>query len=90
MSTSEHKQPPYMTVWVVLFVLTIVEVFFAFSSLPKKWIVIGLILMALWKAVLVAMYYMHLRFEPKRMWVLAMSPLPLAVILVVVVIQEWR
>lgn len=89
-STAEHKPSPYMAVWGVLFVLTIGEVFFAFSSLPKRWIVIGLILMAIWKAVLVAMYYMHLRFEPKRMWLLAISPLPLAVILVMVVIQEWR
>ena len=34
------------------------------------------------------MYYMHLRFEPKRLWILVASPIPLAIILVVVVIQE--
>ena len=45
--------------------------------------------MAIWKAVMVALYYMHLRFEPKRMWVLAIVPLPLAAILVLVVIQEF-
>ena len=84
----EHKAPPYMTVFVVLAVLTVLEVLFAFTSLPKLWLALGLIAMALWKAVLVAMYYMHLRFEPKRLWIMALSPVPLAIILVVVVIKE--
>ena len=84
----EHKAPPYMIVFVVLGVLTVLEVLFAFTSLPKIWLAVGLIAMALWKALLVALYYMHLRFEPKRLWILAASPIPLAIILVVVVIQE--
>jgi len=37
----------------------------------------------------VALYYMHLRFEPRRMWILAVSPLPLAVILLVVGLTEF-
>jgi cytochrome c oxidase subunit 4 len=89
-ATGEHaKHPPYMLVFGVLFVLTVVEVLFAFTSLPKVWIALGLVAMAIWKAMLVALYYMHLRFEPKRLWLLAVSPLPLAIILVVVVIQEF-
>ena len=36
-----------------------------------------------------AMYFMHLRYEPRRLWVLAASPLPLAVILVLAVITEF-
>lgn len=90
MTNEEHKPAPYMMVWGVLFVLTIGEVFYAFTDLPKAWLAIGLIVMAVWKAILVALYYMHLRFEPRRLWVMALSPLPLAVILVVVVMQEWR
>ena len=84
----EHKSPPYMIVFAVLAVLTVLEVLFAFTGLPKMWLALGLIAMALWKAVLVAMYYMHLRFEPKRLWLLALSPIPLAIILVVVVVKE--
>ncbi len=86
---SDHKEPPYMMVWVILLVLTIGELFYAFLDLPKIWLAVGLIVMAVWKAVMVALYYMHLRFEPKRMWVLAIVPLPLAAILVLVVIQEF-
>ena len=87
--TAEHQDSPYILIWIVLLVLTLAEVFFAFFSLPKFWLALGLILMAFWKAGLVAMYYMHLRFEPRRLWVLAVSPLPLIVILIVAVIQEF-
>ncbi len=45
--------------------------------------------MAVWKAVLVAMYYMHLRYEPARLWIMAISPLPFAAILVLFVITEY-
>ena len=86
----EHKAPPYMLVFVVLTVLTVLEVLFAmFADLPQVWLAVGLILMALWKAYLVALYFMHLRFEPRRLWILAASPIPLAIILVLVVIREF-
>ena len=88
-AAAEHHDPPYMLIWVVLLVLTLAEVFYAFFSLPKIWLALGLLFMAFWKAGLVAMYYMHLRFEPRRLWVLAISPLPLIVILIVAVIQEF-
>jgi len=89
METAEHKEPPYILVWGVLLLLTVAEVFFAFMEFPKAWLAFGLIVMAIWKALLVALYYMHLRFEPRRLWLLAAAPLPLAVILVLVVIQEF-
>jgi cytochrome c oxidase subunit 4 len=58
------------------------------SSIPKTILAIILVAMAIWKAVLVALYYMHLRFEPKRLWIITAAPLPLAVILVVIVLAE--
>jgi len=79
----------YFLVWGALFVITLAEVGYAFLSLPKFWLAIGLVIMAIWKALLVALYYMHLRFEPARLWILAASPLPLAVILVVAVLTEF-
>lgn len=85
----EHSDPPYFLVWGVLFVLTMAEVGYAFLPLPQFWLAFGLILMAVWKAVLVALYYMHLRFEPRRLWVLVTAPLPLAVILVIAVMTEF-
>jgi caa(3)-type oxidase subunit IV len=46
-------------------------------------------LMAVWKALLVALYYMHLRWEPRRLWVLAAAPLPLVAFLILAVLMEY-
>ncbi len=89
MEEQEHAHPRYILIWFILLVLTLGELGYAFLDLPKVVLAVGLILMALWKALLVAMYYMHLRYEPRRLWVLAVSPLPLAVILVLAVITEF-
>lgn len=77
----EHTHPNYMFVWLVLFVLMMTKVVVAFLAFPKAAIIAILVVIAIWKAVLVALFYMHLKYEPRRMWVLAASPLPLAVIL---------
>jgi len=89
MESTEHKPAPYMLIWVVLFVLTAFEVWASTWPLNKTVIAVALVLMAVWKAGLVGLYYMHLRFEPKRMWILVLSPLPLGAILVLLVIQEF-
>ena len=89
MSEQEHAHPRYILIWVILLVLTLAEVGYAFLDLPKVVLAVGLVLMAVWKAVLVAMYYMHLRYEPRRLWILAISPIPLAFILVLAVITEF-
>ena len=85
-----HKTPPYMAIFLVLAVLTAVELGVAFLPWPKLTLILLLLGLAVWKALLVALYYMHLRFEPNRLRVLAIAPLPLAVILVVAVIQEYQ
>ena len=84
-----HKGPNYYLIWLVLAVLTMAEVGVAFiTAIPKQVLVVTLIVMALWKALLVALYYMHLRFEPRRLWLIVAAPLPLAIILVTVVLLE--
>lgn len=85
----EHAEPNYMAVWGGLFVLTLLEVWVAGLGFARTTTILLLVGMAVWKAALVALYYMHLKFEPRRLWILALSPLPLAVILVVAVLQEY-
>jgi cytochrome c oxidase subunit IV len=86
---AQHAAPNYYLIWLVLAVLTMAEVGVAFiTAIPKTILAIILVVMALWKALLVALYYMHLRFEPRRLWILTAAPLPLAVILVVIVLAE--
>ena len=89
MDEQEHANPRYILIWVILLVLTLAEVGYAFLDLPKVVLAVGLVFMAVWKAVMVAMYYMHLKYEPRRLWILAVAPLPLGVILVLAVISEF-
>lgn len=86
---AKHAHPNYIGIFVVLAVLTGVELGVAFLPWSKTVLILLLIGLAVWKAVLVALYYMHLRFEPNRLRILAIAPLPLAVILVTAVITEY-
>ena len=90
MEEVKHSHPNYIGIFVALAVLTAIELGVAFLPWPKKVLVLLLVGLAIWKAVLVALYYMHLRFEPNRLRILAVAPLPLAVILVTAVIMEYR
>ena len=84
-----HAHPNYMLIWVFLAVLTALELTIAFLPWPKTAIILILIGMAFWKAALVGLYYMHLRFEPNRLRILAIAPLPLFAVLVLAVITEF-
>jgi len=77
-----HEPPKYFSIWFVLLIVTLAEVVFAAifkqSSLFKG---VGLVVMALYKVVLVALYFMHLKFEKKTLWIVAAAPLIFGVIL---------
>ncbi|MEN8375189.1 MAG: cytochrome C oxidase subunit IV family protein [Gemmatimonadota bacterium] len=80
----------YMVVFGTLAVLTVIEVLIPLRfGFPKNVQVILLVFLALWKALLVALYYMHLRYEPQRLKWMVIAPLPLAVILVMAVLTEF-
>jgi cytochrome c oxidase subunit 4 len=87
---AHHARPNYIGIWLALAVLTGVELGVAFLPFSKTIIILLLVGLAFWKALLVALYFMHMRFEPNRLRILAVAPLPLIVILVVAVIQEYR
>jgi len=84
-----HGHPNYIAIFVFLAALTAVELSVAFLPWHKTVIVWILILLAFWKAALVGLYYMHLRFEPNRLRILAVAPLPLFAVLVFAVITEF-
>jgi len=87
---AEHKAPNYIAVWAMLGILTVVEVAIVYFRLPRRLMIVSLVFLALWKAMLVALYFMHLKFEPKRLLYVVLAPLPLAVILVVAVMHGFR
>ena len=85
---SEHTTPNYYKIWLYLLILTIAEVLVAFvSGLPDVVLILILLAMAVWKAALVGMYYMHLRFEPPRLVMLALAPIPLAILITLTVVM---
>ena len=85
-----HAETNYMAVWGGLALLTLAEVGVAFlEQFPKSVIMLLLVGLAIWKALLVALYYMHLRFEPNRLRLVAVAPLPLVAILVVAMFMEY-
>lgn len=87
--TLRHKTPRYLAIFWWLAGLTVVEV--AYSTVlqpPKVWLITGLVLFAGVKATLVALYFMHLKFERKSLGIIVASTLILGVILVSVGIGE--
>jgi cytochrome c oxidase subunit IV len=47
-----------------------------------------LLVLAVWKAALVAMFFMHLKFEKWNLRILALVPLPLAAIFILAALSE--
>ncbi len=88
-SDTTHKRPNYMLIWLYLFVLTVAEVSLAFELPVSRNVKLLLLLfLAIWKALLVALFFMHLKFERWRLRIIFIIPLPLAAILVTVAIME--
>jgi cytochrome c oxidase subunit 4 len=90
MADAKRHHPNYIGIFIMLAVLTAAELGVAFvSGMSRSMLLLVLLVLAVWKALLVALYFMHLRFESNRVRILAVAPLPLAVIMVVAVITEY-
>jgi len=62
MTEAAHKQPNYIGVFWWLLVLTIIEIAVIYLPIAKFAIAVMLIVLAVTKAALVALYFMHLTF----------------------------
>src|SRR5574337_1953318 len=83
-----HRQPNYIGVFWWLLALTIIEVSVIFMPLARVLIAILLVGLALSKASLVAMYFMHLKFERTTLGLIAVTPLLLCVLLVFALLPD--
>jgi cytochrome c oxidase subunit 4 len=83
-----HKHPNYMTIFWWLAALTVIELLVIFLPLAKFTIGVLLVGLALGKAALVAMYFMHLRFEARTMGLIAVTPLAIATLLVFLLLPD--
>jgi len=85
---TEHKHPNYMGIFWILLSVTVVEVGYSFLKIPRPILILGLVSLAGFKALLVALYFMHLKFERKSLGLIVASTLILGAILVSVGIGE--
>jgi cytochrome c oxidase subunit 4 len=88
MAETAHKHPNYMAIFWYLAILTVVELVVIYMPLAKFTIGVLLCALALGKAVLVAMYFMHLKFEAKTLGWIAVTPLAIATLLVFVLLPD--
>ena len=80
--TDNHKEPNYMGVFYLLAVLTAIEVGVIYLPIAKLLIAFMLVILAVAKAGLVGMYFMHLKFEKRTLGLIAMTPLVLCTLLI--------
>jgi cytochrome c oxidase subunit IV len=89
---AEHKHPNYMAIFYWLAILTVGEIAVVFLphyiSMSKFAVGVFLCAFAIVKATLVAMYFMHLKFEARTLGLIAMTPLAIATLLVFVILPD--
>lgn len=79
---------PYVPVFVMLGVLTLIELWVSGLDVPGGSRIGALMILAVGKASLVVLYYMHLRYEPRLLSLIPLIPLFMAVGLLVTLIAE--
>jgi cytochrome c oxidase subunit 4 len=82
------RRSTYFVVFGVLAVLTGAELALKFLALSRGWMISGLITLALAKALLVALFFMHLRYETRSLKLLVGLPMLLPVGFAVVLVLE--
>jgi len=78
----------YWKVFAALAVLTVVEVFVAMAPGGAGLVALTLVALAVSKAALVALYYMHLRYDRRLLTYIAVSPFFLSAILIVALLTD--
>ena len=83
-----HTQPNYMAVFYWLAALTAIEVTATYMPLTKLVLGAILVVLAFTKASLVAMYFMHLKFERRALAMIALTPVLLCVFLIFMLLPD--
>ena len=86
--TDSHGEANYMRVFYWLSGLTVVEIGVIYMPLAKLTIGVMLVSMALAKAWLVAMYFMHLKYEKRTLGMVALTPLVLCTLLLFALVPD--
>ncbi len=73
---------PYIPVFIALGILTLIEIQIPGLDISKASQIFVLMMFALGKGSLVVLYYMHVRYEPRLLGLVAIIPLLMALVLV--------
>ena len=90
MAETHDHSPSYMAIFWYLAILTAVELAVIFLPIAKLLIGIMLVALALSKAALVALYFMHLRFEARTLGYIAVTPVLIGALLVFILLPDHR
>ena len=85
--SAAHSKKEYLVMFVVLTVLTAIEVGIKYLGISRGLMIAGLILLALGKATLVALFYMHLKFDDT--WFSYLFAFPLLIMVGLAVYLLW-
>jgi len=88
MTTDAHSTAAYIKVFWLLLGLTVVEVAIVYLGLPRMLLIALLVIFAVWKAALVALHFMHLKFEKKTLSLVAIAPFVLCVWLILMLLPD--
>jgi cytochrome c oxidase subunit IV len=88
MTTTTHDEPNYMGVFWWLLALTLLELGVIYMPIHRTGILVLLVVLAISKAVLVALYFMHLKFERVTLGFIALSPFVLCVFLILMLLPD--
>jgi cytochrome c oxidase subunit 4 len=88
LATDTHHGPSYLTIFLALVVLTAATVGVYYVDLGQPAGVIVAMAIASCKATLVALYFMHLRFEVRPLYIVVGVPLVLTAILILALVPD--
>jgi cytochrome c oxidase subunit 4 len=84
----QHAKRPYLWVFLWLAVLTALEVGVAYLQIPNLIRISLLAVMAISKALLVALYYMHLRYDKPVLAIIGGFPFFLAILMTLILLAD--
>jgi len=88
MSSTAHSHHNYIKIFIILSVLAAAVKKITFLGLPRKLLVSLLVGLAVWKAALVALHFMHLKLEKKTLTIIAIVPFVLCVFLSLMLLPD--
>ena len=83
-----HEERRYLQIFLILGILTVLEIGVIYLPIPHSVIAACLVIMAATKAALVALYYMHLSNEKRLLTWIALTPMILCVFLLLMLTPD--